>query len=79
MKRLTIQQARAICSANQARGVIILAFTDDAIGGVSYGDTKSDCKQLAYTLDSIIDKINEGHIPVWQDSMGDLAIGEENG
>ena len=75
MKRLTIQQARAICAANQARGVIILAFTADSVGGVSYGDTKAECKQLAYTLDNIIDKINEGHIPVWQYSMGDLAGG----
>lgn len=65
MKRPTIQQTHAICDSLKARGVIVLAFSEDGVAGASYGETRGECKQLSYTLDCIIDAINEGRIPVW--------------
>ena len=65
MKQPTISQARAICDAVKARGVIVLAFSKDNVAGASYGETKAECGQLGYTLDRIIEDLCEGRIPMW--------------
>ena len=65
MKRPTVRQTHAICDSLNARGVIVLAFSEDNVAGASYGETKCECKQLAYTMDRIIADIQEGRIPVW--------------
>jgi len=74
MKKPTIAQAKAICEALKARGVIVLAFTEDDVAGASYAASRSECQQLGYTLDCIIDAISDGRCTTWTDSMGDLAI-----
>ena len=66
MTRPTITQARRICDELKARGVIILAFTEDNFAGASYGETRGECRQLGVTLDAIVDDINAGRIPVWR-------------
>ena len=43
----------------------MLAFTDDDVAGASYGDTKTECNQIGYTMDKIIEAICDGRIPVW--------------
>lgn len=63
--RPTVHQAHAICDLLKARGVIVIAFTPGGLAGVSYGETKLECKQLAYTLDRIVEDIEDGRIPVW--------------
>ena len=64
--RPTISQARAICSSlPECRAVIVLVFTDDDVVGASYGETKSECKQIGYTMDKIVEAICDGRIPVW--------------
>jgi hypothetical protein len=64
--RPTISQARAIHSSlPEVRAVIVLAFTDDDVAGASYGDTKTECNQIGYTMDKIIEAICDGRIPVW--------------
>ena len=65
MKHPTVHQAHAICDSVKARGVIVLAFSDDNVAGASYGETKVECKQIGYTLDRIIESIMDGKIPVW--------------
>lgn len=69
MKRPTVYQTRAICDSLKARAVIVLAFSEDgAIAGASYGETTRECGQIGYTMDRIIDAIEDGHIPVWATS-----------
>jgi hypothetical protein len=64
--RPTISQARAIHSSlPECRAVIVLTFTADDVAGASYGDTKTECKQIGYTMDKIIEAICDGRIPVW--------------
>lgn len=75
MKRPTISQSSSICASLKARGVIILAFSADNVAGASYGETRAECKQMGYTMDCIVDAINEGRIPVWEDRLGDIASG----
>lgn len=65
MKYPTVYQARALCDSLKARGVIVLAFDEDAVRGSSYGETKHECKQIAYTLDQIVEALESGHLPVW--------------
>ena len=65
MKQPTISQARAICDAVKARGVIVLAFSEGNVAGASYGETKRECGQLGYTLDVIMESVLNGYIPVW--------------
>ena len=66
MKHPTVHQTHVICDSLKARGVIILAFSNDNVSGSSYGETKAECKQLGYTLDRIIEDIMEGRLPVWE-------------
>ena len=48
-----------------ARAVIVLAFSEDGIAGASYGETKRECGQIGYTMDRIIEAIENEQIPVW--------------
>ena len=73
MKRPTVHQAHAICDSVKARGVIVLAFSDDNVAGASYGETKAECKQIAFTLDEIIEAIQEGQIPIWATRESEAA------
>ena len=87
MKQPTISQARAICDAVKARGVIVLAFSKDNVAGASYGETKAECKQLARVMDDMILSIQMGDIQVWEtcpdqaDSWPDIlrGIGRKTG
>ncbi len=66
MKTPTISQARTICESVGARAVIVIALDRDGnILGSSYGKTKLECRQTAYTLDCIVDTMEDGYIPVW--------------
>lgn len=65
MKPPTVPQARQVCAALGARGVIVLAFSRDNVAGASYGETKAECGQLGYTLDRIIEHLCDGRIPMW--------------
>ncbi|HWQ54850.1 MAG TPA: hypothetical protein VN442_14280 [Bryobacteraceae bacterium] len=65
MNRPTITQARRICEALKARGVIILAFTEDNFAGASYGETKGECGQLGRVLDKIASLMGSGFVRVW--------------
>jgi hypothetical protein len=65
MKCPTVRQAQAICDSVNARAVIVLALTGDSVMGASYGETKAECSQTGYTLDRIIEAIEDGTIPVW--------------
>ncbi len=67
MKQPTISQARAICDALKARGVIVLAFSEQHVAGSSHGETKKECRQLGKTLAGIITAIQRGGIPAWLD------------
>ena len=49
MKKPTINQVRPLCEALNARGVIVLAFSEDNIAGASYGETKRECAQVGET------------------------------
>jgi hypothetical protein len=62
----------------KARAVIILAFSEDNVNGASYGETKLECQQTGYTMDRIIEAIQEGEIPVWatRDSIAARVIRE---
>lgn len=65
MIRPTVHQAHAIRDLLKVRAVIILALSEDNVAGASYGETKKECKETAYTMDRIIEDIQEGRIPVW--------------
>ena len=67
MTRPTVHQAHTICdSLRTARAVIVIALDRDGkIAGASYGETKLECRQTAYTLDCIVDAMEAGRIPVW--------------
>jgi len=65
MKRPTVYQTHAICESLNARAVIVLAFSRDAVAGASYGETKLECQQTGYTLDRIIEALEGGEIPIW--------------
>lgn len=61
-----VRQTHAICDSLNARAVIVLAFSKDGIAGASYGETKLECGQIGYTMDRIIEAIEDGCcIPVW--------------
>jgi hypothetical protein len=70
MKRPTVHQAHAICESVKARGVIVLAFSKDNVIGVSYGETKLECKQIGHTTDRIVEAIEAGELPVWATGTG---------
>jgi hypothetical protein len=78
MKHPTVHQAHAICEAVKARGVIVLAFSEDQVFGASYADTKIECKQLGHTLDEIVEAIESCKIHVWQIGDTESAIEEQN-
>lgn len=65
MKRPTVRQTHAMCESLNARAVIVLAFSEDGIAGASYGETKLECQQIGYTLDRIVEAIEDGQIPMW--------------
>lgn len=65
MKRPTVHQAHGICDAVKARAVIVLALYDDHVAGASYGETAKLCKEAGYTLDCIVDDIEQGRTPIW--------------
>lgn len=64
-KHPSISQARVICDAVKAKAVIVLALYDDRVAGVSYGETKQLCAESGYTLDCIVEAIEQGRIPIW--------------
>lgn len=66
VKRLSITEARKICESLGARGVIVIAFSEDDMAGTSYGATQAECADLGQTLEAIIAKIETGAIPVWR-------------
>lgn len=74
MTRPTVHQARRICESLKARAVIILALSEDGVAGASYGQTKLECKQTAYTLEVIMEGLEEGDIPVWATSDTGMMI-----
>jgi hypothetical protein len=78
MKCPTVHQARAICEAVKARGVIVLAFSEDQVFGASYADTKIECKQLGHTLDEIVEAIESCKIHVSQIGDTEAVIEEQN-
>ena len=65
MKPPTVSQARAICGAAKARAVIVIALGKDRHAIASYGETKAEFQQTAYTADMIADMLEDGYIPVW--------------
>ena len=65
MKRPTVRETHAMCESLKARAVIVLAFSEDGIAGASYGETKLECQQIGYTLDRIVEAIEDGQIPMW--------------
>ena len=65
MKPPTIRQARELSKSLDARGVIVLAFSEDSLSGASYGKTKRECAYTGYTMDRIIEALESGEIPVW--------------
>lgn len=65
MKRLSITEARQICEKLGARGVIVIAFSEDDMAGTSYGATREECADLAETLEVIAEKIEQEQILVW--------------
>ena len=67
MKRPTITQAKRLCHemGDSVRAVIVLALYEDNVAGASYGENTILCKQAGYTLDKIIEAIEEEKIPVW--------------
>ena len=77
MRRPTVHQAHGIRDLLKCRGVIILAFTEDDYAGSSYGETTAECKQMAYTLDSIVADIESGRTPVWATAESVAAMNRE--
>lgn len=73
MKRPTVRQTHAICDSLNARAVIVLAFSADGVAGASYGETKLECKQTGYTMDRIIEALENGQIPVWSTQESESA------
>lgn len=66
MKRLSITEARKICESLGARGVIVIAFSEDDMAGTSYGATRAECADLGMTLEAIMDEIETEDISVWR-------------
>jgi len=63
MKQLTINRARTLGKAMNAKGIVILAFGDDGeFQAASYGRTKQDCGQLGKWLDGIYNAIESGEM-----------------
>lgn len=65
MNNPKVLMARSIGESVKAQGVIVLCFSRDKVVGASWGETKADCKQIAHTLDSIMEDLLDGKIPVW--------------
>ena len=61
----TINQAKRICEAIKARGVIVLAFDEEAVAGASYGETKPECKDMGVLLDGIVALVQSGELQPW--------------
>lgn len=80
MKRPTVRQTHAICDSLNARAVIVLAFSADGmIAGASYGETRLECSQIGYTLDRIIEAIEDCQIPVWATERSESTPGSALG
>jgi hypothetical protein len=67
----TIADAKRIAERVRARGVIVLAFDEDAFCGASYGETKHECRQIGRLLDRIVRQIESEELEVWDDRYGD--------
>ena len=65
MKRPTVRQTHAICDSLNARAVIVIALDKDNFAIASYGETKLECQQTAFTVDTIAEMLAEGKIPMW--------------
>lgn len=65
MKRPTVRQTHAICDSLNARAVLVIALSKDGVMAASYGETKLECQQAGYTLDKIVEALENGWIPVW--------------
>jgi hypothetical protein len=65
-----------MCDSLNARAVIVLAFSEDGIAGASYGETKRECGQIGYTMDRIIEAIENEQIPVWATRESEEARSE---
>ena len=63
----TVRDAKDLCSRLRARSVLIITINDDTVSGASYANTKMDCRSAGYTLDHIIQSIEDETIPVWAD------------
>ena len=61
----TITQAKRICEAVKARGVIVIAFDEESVAGASYGETKPECKDMGVLLDAIVADIQSGRLQPW--------------
>jgi hypothetical protein len=58
----TIQDARSLAYEYRKTGVIILHFSEDGVGGASYGMTRDACDGMKRVLDAIMDRIQAGEI-----------------
>ena len=70
VKRLSITEARKICESLGARGVIVIAFSEDDMAGTNYGATRAECADLGQTLDAIIESMQTGNLIVWRKNHG---------
>jgi hypothetical protein len=43
----------------------VIALSKDGVMAASYGETKLECQQAGYTLDKIVEALENGWIPVW--------------
>ena len=69
MNKPKIKDARQVCEALRARGVIVLAFDRDQVNLASYGETKAECGDLGRLADKIFDMIVSGRLEVWDASQ----------
>ena len=60
---------RPIVEKHKARGGIVLLFGDERHACASYGITKADCRKMRDLLDNIVDGLEDGSLPVWEEGL----------
>jgi hypothetical protein len=65
-KERGVGHARWLTRQYGVRGVVVLVFEHERISGVSYGETKAECKKLGQVLDSIVDELQLEGPDAWR-------------
>ena len=65
MRPVPIKDVKRLATLFNARGCMVLTFSDDKYAVTSYGRNKKDCRDMQAFVDALVKPLDEGDLAPW--------------